>query len=85
MSIITPPVPNGETVISPLEFEAEIVLPSMLILSTSHESILPAASSNTADDAVLTPCTWSIISVKYLPPITSIFAASPAVSVPVPI
>ena len=72
-------------IISPLVFVDDIVLPSNFKLSTSHTSILPEASSRAAEDAVLTPRVWSNLSVKYLPPITSMLAATPAVSVPVPI
>ncbi len=47
--------------------------------------ILPSASVMIADETDATPCVPESISVKYLPPITSTFAAEPATSVPVPI
>ena len=82
--ITTSPSPSGSILMSPSVLVDEIVFPFKVRLSTFHTSILLAESTITAEFAVRVPCPWSSMSVKYLPPITSIFAAMPPVSVPVP-
>ena len=63
----------------------EISLPLMVMLSTLKVSILLFASVMIAELAVSVPGTWLNLSVKYLPPTTAMLAATPPVSVPVPI
>ncbi len=76
-AIFTTPV---EISIKPVPFAARVRLPLVLVtlsvlpfksrLSTLRLSNLLLASAIRTEDAVNVPCTWSIISVKYLPPIT---------------
>ena len=86
--LLTPtvPVPLGRRLMLPLEFVALILLLFISILSTSNLSILPSESTIRALLIVSVPGVWSSLSVKNLPPITSIVRALPlADSPPVPI
>ena len=62
-----------------------IVPPVEALLPINNSSMALFESTIIAEEAVNVPATWSVILVKYLPPIISIFAAWPFVSVPVPI
>ena len=61
-----------------------IVPPVDTLLPINNSSIALFESTSNADEAVKVPGTWSVKLVKYLPPMTSILAATPSVSVPVP-
>ena len=61
------------------------VPPVEALLPIKISSIALLLSTSNADEAVSVPSAWSAKSAKYLPPITWTLAATPSVSVPVPI
>ena len=70
-----------------------LFVPSLNLIVPPVEALFPIKSSSMAlfestriaEEAVKVPSAWSVKFVKYLPPMTSILAAAPSVSVPVPI